>query len=189
MELLRMAFPEIIKDQQHYDNWVASLKHGDPCVVQVFHPQSNSFLDYPVECWKFWKAEYLGNKVRYCHDVHPIRKDGLCCYWGSDTPWGEVFSARLIPLDNCYRFNGGDCFFAVSPVFEPAYTNSCRCYFLDVHGPNFGKCYPTQINESPHYSRKVIGGDLVTVFGDINELAVAAKDSHLKYLYAEHLSF
>ena len=185
MSPIRKYMPELIKNDDDYAKWVSNLKSGDPCLVQQFITAGDGLLNSSIECWHFYKAIYQENRVRYNNDVHPINKEGFCTYWNSETLWGDVFPARLVPDYSGLNFKGEDNLYACEPIFEPSYTNDYRCVFFNAHGPDFNKGYGTARNFGHYYTRKVVGGELIVAFGDHKELQALVKDSPLTFLYAE----
>lgn len=177
---------KLVRNQSDYDKWLSTLKSGDACIVQEFIPQGDSCLESQIECWRFWTARYQGDCVIYDKDSHQIRKDGLLCYCNSDTPWGRVFAARIVPdhgdLHHKY-YDFKDCH---APVFEPDWIDGDRCVFFDSYGPDFGRSLSSVLPR--YYRREVNEGELVIAFGRINELKESLKGSNLVFLYAEDLS-
>lgn len=191
MSAIRRYVPSPIKSNEDYIKWLTNLKKHDACLVQQFMPVRDGVLDLPFEHWRFYTAEYLEDEVRYGGSLHPIRPDGLCCYWNTNSPWGEVFAARLVPTHSDFKVNADDYYaIACEPMFEPAYTDNYdnfRCFFLNSYGEDNAKGYLASKLFRYSYTRKVQGGYLITAFGDFKELQKLVKNSPLVYLYSERI--
>lgn len=159
-----------MRESEDWQSWVSSLKDGDKVLFQQFVPKGDSCFDSPVECWRYWSATFHANGVRYDDERHPL-KDGVAVCRNSDSPWGDVFPARVVPI--CYdllsdslRFVDGH-----APIHEPDWLGADRNYVLVKHGPDFNqmsRVVPRQFKRC--YQNRVHGGQLFTVFADCEEV-------------------
>jgi hypothetical protein len=180
---------------ERWQSWVNSLKNGDRCIFQEFIPRGNFCLDSQVECWRFYDAKFLGDRVLYDGETKPLSM-GYASYYGSGERWGDVFPARVVPWHSDINPSEGrrfkDCH---APVFDENWTPREMHRHLVLTMRSGPKRYPTpfeQIQElfSYCYERKVSEGKLITIFGDW-ECITAEKINQIegaRYLYSEPLS-
>jgi len=99
-----------------------NIKEGDTVLLQEFHPKSSSVFDIALEFWSFTKVRIGDRKLIARHDDTPYNPEtGKCRYWGGNKEWGEVFTARIVPLRR--EFDAivpdlGDSFAGDRPIFE-----------------------------------------------------------------------
>jgi hypothetical protein len=180
-----------VKTLEKWQGWVKSLKQGDRILFQQFIKRGNFCLDSQVECWRFFEGKFINEAlIRYDNDTHPI-KDGYAVYWDSDSRWGDVFDARIVPwhydvsAKNGCRFR--DCH---APIFDEVWSEpGCYRHLILIDRP-YAKIYNLVKKLFPRcYYREVAQGWLVTIFGDyddVTEEKVNAIDG-AKYLYSESL--
>jgi hypothetical protein len=179
-----------VKTFEKWQSWVASLKDGDRVLFQQFMPRGNFCLDPQAECWRFVEARFLGDKIVEDYEPHPV-KNGYAVYWNSDSKWGDVFDARIVPwhgdvapLDGT---NFRDCH---APVFDETWSDR-GCHrvlaLIDRKHRNAFESIKEQFLRC--YEREVAEGNLVTIFGDWEEVSEDKINAiaGAKYLYSEPL--
>jgi len=179
-----------VKTHDEWAKWVASLKKGDRCLFQEFIPRGNSCLDSQYEFWRFYEAKFQGDLVAYDNDTQPI-KDGYATYWNSDTRWGRVFDARIVPWHsdvapkegNPYR----DCH---APVFDDVWSEPYTYrHFLIVEPRNIISASRVIKDSYPKsYYRDVEHGKLFTVFASWESEESLSNVEGVRYLYSESLN-
>lgn len=181
---------EDIKTETAYAAWLKTLKNGDEVLYQQFHPAGSEggILDLPFERWEFervrvWDAVLCsvgGND----HPFNP--EDGKGRYWGSETEWGNVFPARIVPLHSDLPAKElGDSVYGHHPVYEPLFFGSYRHHALLPYGANFGIRQCTHKIER-HYWREVNGGKMIVFFSEVEPGNLQLPEG-FQYLFSEYL--
>ncbi|MDJ0589993.1 MAG: hypothetical protein QNJ72_08370 [Pleurocapsa sp. MO_226.B13] len=123
------------------------------------------------------------------YDELPLKVDGRGRYYLSDSDWGEVFPARIVPLSTELPQNLGESVYGHKPIFEPEYFGHFRHIFMISYGGEIMKAYSKiRANFPRSYFQEVYQGELAITFSatdpdDLNH------DLHpqIKYLYSNFL--
>lgn len=193
IELLPMGSIRSSRDipttPEAYAQWISTLKHGDRVIVQQFEPKGDTILSWSAEHWSYCEGWFHGNTVYFSNSDHPIRKDGLMCYWDSDTPWGNVFPARILPWHPYYapkddqRFRSFEC-----PVFEPQWKGD-RVYVAVDWQKGIGNVRAAlrkALDGIPHYQNRANEAELYVCFTDDYRLKDRMPEG-ARFLYSEEL--
>jgi hypothetical protein len=185
----------IVQNQKEYDQFIAGLKDRQKVAVQKFHPKGDTMLDSTHQYWCIYEGEWMGDRVLYDNDSHPIRPDGFLHYWNSDDPTGEVFYDRIVPWHDeftprvpktKYRMLSDGYVRSERPVWESLW--DCQYFFLDKYGKDVGSVSRSireheKRSEFRTHQYRVLDGDIIQVFGsnwlEFNDVP--------GYLYSERL--
>ncbi len=203
-----------IKSKKEYFKWLKSLKPGDLCFVQEFHPKNKSLLEIDYEFWAYSVVKislikedeiiatgHIFNSQN--HDHYFI--NGMQTYSNArevrDT--GHFYSRlvklapELLPKDfdkesyNEYNF---DWFAANLPIYEPQFKGE-RVFLLQPFKGQSQSLKQKKLITSnfPSYSYKVSEGYIIVCFPGAElafEFEGCLKENDvnlLQYLYAEEL--
>ena len=152
----------------------------------MFKPKDPSPLGNPTECWWYWDAKFLDDRIDCDNKTQPINKNGEKCYWG-----GECFPARIIPVSSDYSPKASQRFKVFDlPVYEPKWYGD-RSYLIVPHSKNYHqsinnlkKCLE---NTFAFYRYKVNEGELFIIFGHSDEVRDRIKSCNAKFLFSESL--
>lgn len=203
-----------IKSKVEYVDWLKSLKQGDLCFVQEFHPKNKSLLEIDYEFWvysvvRIAKIEentivttgHIFSSQNYNHSF----TDGVLTYIDSPEYFDlGCFYSRLVGLtsellpkdftkesDEEYKF---DWIAANLPIYEPQFEGERVFLLQPFKGQRQSQGEKKLITSSfPNYSYKVNNGNIIVCFPG-QKLAFEFEDwlkenniSLLRYLYAESL--
>jgi hypothetical protein len=179
-----------VKTADQWQDWVSTLKDGDRVLFQQFILKGNSCLDSQIECWRFIEAQYRENIIVYNFEPHPI-KDGYSIYWNSDRKWGDVFDARVVPWHDDVAPKEGDRFRDChAPIFDEVWSlPGCHRHLVLIELKYHDAFHKINKQFPRCYSRKVAEGNLVTIFGNWEEVTADKINAiaGAKYLYSEPL--
>lgn len=203
-----------IKSKVEYVDWVKSLKQGDLCFVQEFHPKNKSLLEIDYEFWVYSVvriAKIDGNNIVTTGHIfssqnyHHYFKDGVLTYIDSPEYFDiGCFYPRLVKLtsellpkgfdEKSDEEDNFDWFAANLPVYEPRFQGERVFLLQPLKGQSQSQVQKKMITSNfPSYSYKVNNGNIIVCFPG-SELAFKFEDwlkenniSLLRYLYAESL--
>lgn len=179
----------LIKSTEQWEDWVKTLKDGDLCLLQEFVPRSNSCLGSQCEHWKFSEVIYEGSVlVDKQYDKKPI-KNGFVTYWNSETKWGEVFDARIVPYHSDIAPNDNEKYKSChAPLFDEYWTAPDMFRHLVLKRGKLRHNIKGMFKRS--YLREVAEGQLLTIFGNWEDITPEKINSidYLLFLYSEPLN-
>lgn len=166
-----------------------TVKNNYQVLLQEFHPIRESILDSPLEYWRFTQVRVWNDRL-ICsgrNDIPFDKQTGKCCYWNSESDWGEVFPARIMPIHGDFVGNAveknGDSFVGDLPLFEQNYLQ-CFRHVLKVDlrtqaRSKVSKIYPY------NYIQEIYNGYLLHVFAPDEKWTMDIDG--LTLLYSEYL--
>ena len=185
MDLVFLSgFDRTVED---YDGWLKSLTpRKDKVAFQRFRPYDDSSAAFGAsfERWELTLVSYTGRTLFAPGMDQPIRPDGVACWHNSESEWGDVFPARIVPYVHWKGLKAvGDRVLSLNPIYEPFYVGKTRSLYLVPFGKTEQGLFEFKRQGLRHYYREVAEGRLVTVFSDepptMNDGAVP--------LYAEYI--
>jgi hypothetical protein len=177
-----------VKTAEDYAAWLAGLKSQDRVIFQEFVERGKSCLDSQVEGWGFTQGrvvQYPSLGWGFIEDgggENRQLKDGGAIYHGG-APWGNVFQARIVP-DHHDLHGTGKYMIGHAPAYEPALKYASRCFAFAAYAPNAHK-QKRLLREAGalFYAREVDRGELLTMFGDAEELRLLVEAAGAQWLY------
>jgi hypothetical protein len=119
---------------EKYNGWLATVTDGTECLFQEFAPKGDSCLDHKIEGWTFTAGYFRAGRFFETHGggSDRILHNGGAIYYGAEKhPWGEVFQARIVPINNELKSSDRVSSMPTPPFMSPsgAVTNAAVFWF------------------------------------------------------------
>ena len=177
---------ESVRNEELYKSWLSNLKDGELVVMQQFKPADTGLISLGIEYWEFTCCKLQGYKINEGGEIRPVnRETGILTYWNSETEWGDVFPARIVPMHHDLRLKKvGNTVAGHHPVYEPLFFYTTRKVYLVPRGDDFHqRCSRARNKFTRSYSVDCDNGRLFYVFDKSEENEVDG----VKFLYSQYI--